>query len=74
MYPPSSQDYDWLTLDVNPLIHQGQQSANNANMIGAGSWQGAFGPEIGESLEMLGMLANDGYGFTGGEGEVTGWS
>ncbi|MCJ1317801.1 hypothetical protein MMC15_003128 [Xylographa vitiligo] len=66
MYAPSSQDYDWLTLDVNPLIHSGQQSANDANQMGSGPWTGAFGPEIGESLEMLGMLANEGYWFGAG--------
>ena len=66
MYAPSSQDYDWLTLDVNPLIHPGQPSANDANQLGSGAWTGAFGPEIGESLEMLGMLANEGYWFGAG--------
>ncbi|MCJ1393524.1 hypothetical protein MMC18_006399 [Xylographa bjoerkii] len=66
MYAPSSQDYDWLTLDVNPLIHPGQQSATDENQLRSGVWTGAFGPEIGESLEMLGMLANDGYWFGAG--------
>lgn len=66
MYAPSSQDYDWLTLDVNPLIHPGPQSANEADQLGPGAWTGAFGPDIGSSLEMLGMLANDGYWFGGG--------
>ncbi|MCJ1401043.1 hypothetical protein MMC11_004255 [Xylographa trunciseda] len=65
MYAPSSQDYDWLTLDVNPLIHPGQQSASDATQLGFGAWSGAFGPDIGESLEMLGMLANEGYWFGG---------
>ncbi|MCJ1284022.1 hypothetical protein MMC26_003353 [Xylographa opegraphella] len=66
MYAPSSQDYDWLTLDVNPLIHPGQHSATDTNPMGSGPWTGAFGPEIGESLEMLGMLANEGYWFGAG--------
>lgn len=76
MFGPSEHNYDWLTLDVNPLLQQGQNahSGGAGTGMGMGNWAGAFGPEIGESLEMLGMLADPGYGFGGGDGEVgSGW-
>lgn len=76
MFGPTEHNYDWLTLDVNPLLQQGQNGNNGGTGpgMGMGNWAGAFGPEIGESLEMLGMLADGGYGFMGGEGDVgSGW-
>jgi hypothetical protein len=77
MFGPCEHNYDWLTLDVNPLLQQGQNAQNGGagTGMGLGNWAGAFGPEIGESLEMLGMLADPGYGFGGGEGDVgPGWA
>lgn len=67
---------DWLTLDVNPLINpqltgHGAGSDGNGNSSSGlgGNWAGAFGPEIGESIEMLGVLT-DGYGWQDGMGWV----
>ena len=62
MFAPSNADYDWLTLDVNPLLQQGQGGGGQG--MGTGSWAGAFGPDIGESLELLNILTDLGqYGF-----------
>lgn len=62
-----SGGYDWLALDVNPLLNPAQNSGNGGG-FGANLWSGAFGPEIGDSLEMLEVLA-DGYGYPGEGGD-----
>ena len=56
-----------MALDVNKLLNPG--SGNNGGGGGAEfGWAGAFGPDIGESLEMLEVLGGEGYGFGGADG------
>ena len=62
-YSSSADTYDWLTLDVNPLLNS-NNGGGGGGMNGPGGlsmWSGALGPEMGNNLEVLGMLANDGF-------------
>jgi hypothetical protein len=69
-----SGGYDWLALDVNPLLNSSQNGVSANGNVGSIPWSGAFGPEISDSLEMLGVLA-DGYGFPDGmDGDAAGIS
>ena len=61
-YVPSNS-YHWLTLDVNPLLNTNDNQF--AGSAGTNSWSTPFGPDLGNSLEMLDMLAND--PFAGGD-------
>ena len=54
--------YDWLALDVNKLLNPGAGNGGSSAEMG---WAGAFGPDIGDSLEMLGVLGGEGYGVFG---------
>jgi hypothetical protein len=70
--------YDWLALDVNPLLNvnpahgvgaaAGEAGVGAGTPMGQGQWSGAFGPELADSLEMLELLTADQWGQGGMDG------
>ena len=72
---PYDLGYDWITLDVQPLVTNNYANNTTSSQMSSNVWAGAFGPEISDSLEMLGMLiTNDPYSVQGNEGDQPAWA
>ena len=79
--PPQQQQqisynpgYDWITLDLQPLADSNYANTTTSSQVG-NVWAGAFGPEISDSLDLLGtLILNDPYSMQTTEGDNPGWT